>query len=113
MPPLRELSMRDEHGNPTPIIGPPLEATSVTIFVHGYNNSQLRARMSYYAHVVHLGAARVPAQDLRRVCLLYWPGDRPLAGIPEGLSRKLGSVLYPQMVENALVCGRLLADYLA
>jgi predicted alpha/beta hydrolase family esterase len=105
-----ELSSRDPETTVVPFVesGPAIEqhrtAPHLVIFIHGYQNSEKKARRSYEKFEAKLDAA-IPG-GVRRMGAIWWchwKGDHPL-----GL---ISMATYPIRVETAKLAGAELADW--
>lgn len=83
---------------------PPADKTLLTFFVHGYNNTQVRATNRWDRHTWPgiRGLTHAPVGDF---VLFFWPGDK-------GSLKALSALSYPSRVPVAIAAGVELGKYI-
>lgn len=91
-------------GGVTPVqCADPMPAVSrIAVLIHGYNNTETKARGSYEAFLAHTHA--LPAAAFWPVAEFYWPGDKPWG--------PFSALSYPLEIASAKHAARELCAYL-
>ncbi|MGR6962973.1 alpha/beta hydrolase [Geodermatophilus sp. URMC 61] len=101
----REIAVAGRPAAPRSRWGSLIGRTTLTIFIHGFNNSEPRATDTWEKTYSQL-CDRLSDRQLDQLVLYYWPGD--------ATSRQATSApLYFSRVPQAAQCGQDLASYLA
>lgn len=86
---------------PTALIG----AHKLTILIHGFNNDEQAAQISYGQFIDQTSMLRRAYPDLGTVCEFFWPGDIDAP-------RWIAAAFYAESVTRAPHAARVLADFL-